>query len=263
MIALVTGTPGSGKTLYTCRRIEHAILAGKMVATNVVLVEDWADRIARSSPLLRLYPRLRRRRIATWRSRLVYVETVDDLARVRLSTTGYEKRLEGRGVAVLDEAGEFLDARAWSEDREQRKRTNRWFQQHRKLGWDVYLIAQQPELVDKQVRELAEYEVRLRNLRRFRVAGVPLAPFNLFLALWGWHGVRSPRPMRKEVFTLSRRTAGLYNTHQVVHTVGEEDGQDALIWLPRPTAGHDDSRPPRGDLEQGAQAPGADGVAID
>jgi hypothetical protein len=145
--------------------------------------------------------------------------------------------LEGRGVAVLDEAGEFLDARAWADDRQQRRRTNRFFQQHRKLGWDIYLIAQQPELVDKQVRELAEYEVRLRNLRKFRVLGIPLAPFNLFVALWAWHGVRSPRPMRKETFTLSRRVRRLYNTHQVVHAVGEEHGEGALIWLPRQERG--------------------------
>lgn len=235
MIALVTGTPGSGKTLYTCRKIEQAVLAGKMVATNVVLADDWAERIATGSPLLRVSRSMRRRRIALWRSRVIYVETVDDLARVRLSTAGYEKALEGRGVAVLDEAGEFLDARSWSEDREARKRTNRFHQQHRKLGWDVFLIAQQAELVDKQVRELAEYEIRLRNLKRFRVAGMPLAPFNVFLALWAWHGVRTTRPMRKEVFTLSRRVAGLYNTHQVVHAVGEDAGAENLIWLPRST----------------------------
>ena len=59
MIQLVSGPPGAGKTYYTCRKIAEAILAGKMVATNVVLVEDWAERIASTVPTLRLRRRAR------------------------------------------------------------------------------------------------------------------------------------------------------------------------------------------------------------
>lgn len=232
MMVTVTGVPGSGKTLYTTTKITEAILAGKSVATNVVLTDDWAERIAKTT-ILRLQPRRRRRRCAEWRRRLVYVNDVDALARVRLSTEGIKRgKLEGRGVAVLDEAGEWLDARAWAEDPESRKRTNRFFRQHRKLGWDVYLISQEAEMIDKQVRTLAEYEVRLRNLRHVKLLGVPVLPFNLFVALWAWHGVRSQRPAKKEFFRVKRRTAGMYDTHQIVHTVGEDDGMDSLLWLP-------------------------------
>jgi zona occludens toxin (predicted ATPase) len=258
VIVLVSGTPGAGKTYYTSRKIAQAIQDGKMVATNVTLREDWAERIGLAHPLLRFMPRRRHRRVAEWQRRLAYVETVDDLARVRLRTHGFERRLEGRGVAVLDEAGEFLDARAWSDDREQRKRTNRFFQQHRKLGWDIYTIAQQPELVDKQVRELAEYEVRLRNLRRWRLMGVPVSPVNFFLALWSWHGVRSSRPMRKEAFRLSKKIAGIYDTHQIVHEVGTDRGTDGLVWLPRDPATDAATPPPPGTTDEDAKASGDD-----
>ena len=163
------------------------------------------------------------------------MRNIDELARVRLSPVGWEKKLEGCGIAVLDEAHEWLNSRESlamdAAAKAQRKGQVRFFTQHRKLGWDVYVIAQQPEMLDKQVRDLAEYVVRLRNLRRMKIAGLPLAPFNLFLALWTWHGVRGGKPMKKQAFMLNRRIARLYNTYQIVHDVTDAEGED-LVWLP-------------------------------
>lgn len=235
MIAAVQGVPGAGKTYYGMRVIAQAILAGKFVATNVKLVDDWPERIANTT-VLRWMPRRRAQKMAEWRRRVAYVEDVDELARIRLGTRGFEKQLEGRGVVVLDEAGEWLDSRSWADDKDKRHRTNRFFRQHRKLGWDVYLIAQDVEHIDKQVRDLAEFTVTLRNLRRFKpFLGIPLWPFgNLFLALWFWSGVRLGRPMRKQgPYTLNKKIAGLYDTHQIVHEVGNDEGHE-LVWLPLP-----------------------------
>jgi hypothetical protein len=234
VICVVTGPPGAGKTLYTVQKIAEAILAGKYVATNVLLADDWAERIA-DTTVLRFQKRRRAAKCAEWRRRMVYVETLGELARVRLSTEGFERgKLEGRGVAVFDEAGEALDSRAWNEDKERRRADNRFMRQHRKLGWDVYLVAQEEEQLDARVRGMAEYLIRLRNLKREpRVLGVSLGailPRPVILALWAWHGVKSARPARKEVFTLRKRIAGMYDTHQLVGGEGE-DAADVL-WLP-------------------------------
>jgi hypothetical protein len=228
VIAVVTGPPGAGKTYYTVRTIAQAVLEGRYVATNVRLAEDWPERII-GGHIARFSPRRRRRLLEAWRRRVIYVESVGELARVRLGTKGWEKNLEGRGVVVFDEAGEALDSRAWNEDKERRKADNRFFRQHRKLGWDVYLVAQEADQIDNRTRGLAEYEVQLRNLRRWKLWGLfPLAPCNVFLALWRWHGA-SGTLMKREWFLLSKRTAGLYDTHQMVQDVGDDDG---LIWLP-------------------------------
>jgi zona occludens toxin len=256
MIALVTGVPGSGKTFYTCRLIRESLLAGKFVATNIKLEEDWPERAIKGQ-LANLSARRRRAYIDRWRRRLVQVDSIGDLHRIRLGTAGWEKKLEGRGVAIFDEATEDLGARDWA--REDRRAAMRFFEQHRKLGWDVYVIAQDAERVDKQLRTLAEYEVTLRNLKRYKpFLGIPIWPFgNLFLALWRWHGERGTRPFRKQLFTLNKTVAGMYDTHQVLHTV-EGDGAE-LLWLPLQAAEPRASAGPRPDPE----GPGAPGGPLD
>lgn len=241
-MAIVSGVPGSGKTYYTVRLIAQAVLSGKFVATNVVLSEDWCDRIVKGH-IKGLSRRQRRKLAARWRSRVVYVESVEELDAIRLGTKGWEKRLEGRGVFVLDEAPEFLDSREWNVDKGGRKAAVRFFRVHRKRGWDGYLIAQDSEMVDKHVRALAEYVIVLRNLKRVRWMGIPLAPCNVFLALWRWHGMTGSRPMKKEVFLLSRRIAGLYDTHQTsfggtgldagaLHLPAEHDPAGPMLRVP-------------------------------
>ena len=200
------------------RLIAASVLAGKFVATNVRLVDDWPERIAKTTTL-RFMPRRRRLRCAQWRRRVIYVEDLDDLARVRLSTLGHEKDLEGRGIAVFDEAGEALDSRDWNTDKERRKSQNRFAHQHRKLGWDVYFVCQEAEQIDTRVRGMAEFEIQLRNLKKFRVCGVRLFPFNFFIAIWHWHAGRARDISKREFFKLNKGLARLYNTHQIVQDV--------------------------------------------
>ncbi len=227
-IYIVTGPPGAGKTYYTVRCIAQGVLAGKFVATNVRLADDWPERIA-STTTLRFMPRRRRARCEEWRRRVIYVEDLDDLARVRLSTDGHEKALEGRGLAVFDEAGEQLDSREWNADKDRRKSQNRFARQHRKLGWDVHFVCQEAEQLDTRVRGMAEFEIRLRNLKKFRVCGVRPFPFNCFIAIWHWHAGRTRDISKREWFTLNKKIAGLYNTFQIVQDVSVQ-----ALQLPAP-----------------------------
>jgi hypothetical protein len=140
-------------------------------------------------------------------------------------------RGEGRGVMVLDEAHYWLNARNWGAD--DREAIVTFFTQHRKLGWDVYLIVQDAEMIDKQVRRLIEFHVELKNLRRVKVCLglLPLSPVNLFLANWWWHGMRHVKPVKRELnrLTWQRR---LYDTTQLHHGI-EQDGDADALWLPR------------------------------
>ena len=102
-----------------------------------------------------------------------------------------------------------MNARSWSA--EDRKLIVRFFSQHRKLGWDVDLIAQHAEMIDKQVRNLCEYIVYLRNFKKAAFGGIRLVPFNLFFAVTTWHAAQRV-VVKRELFRLSW-LKGLYDTN--------------------------------------------------
>lgn len=228
MIALVEGKLGAGKSLFAMRLVDDAIGAGKPVATNVELTPDALYRAAGAHPLRRWFPALRQRRAAKL-SRLVFSShDLGELMRVRLAGEG-----ESRGVLVLDECHNWMNARSWSS--KDRDELIRFFSQSRKLGFDVYLIAQRAEMIDKQVRNLAEYRITLKNLRWYRKMGLRL-PCNLFVAIWRWEAHANAEIVRRDVYPLSRRVAGMYDTLATSHGLAHELPAVEAIRLPRPAA---------------------------
>lgn len=247
MIELVTGKPGAGKSYYSVRAIHQALERGQLVATNVELSEGWAANMARANGFRRLIPG-RVRKVEQRYARSVYV-TADlaEIGRLRLAGCGRCKTCkagkvcakEGRGLLVLDEAHMWLNARTWDQDDagrglgrdaavRQRLAIVRLFTQHRKLGWNVVLITQDEANLDTQVRRNFEYHTHLKNLRRFRVAGlVPLVPFNLFVAIRHWHD-SAKSVVGRQVFTLNRRVARCYDTMATSHGL-EPDAEDVIV----------------------------------
>ncbi|MFN8131543.1 MAG: zonular occludens toxin domain-containing protein [Solirubrobacteraceae bacterium] len=47
MLVLVTGTPGAGKSYYAVRKMLDAVEGGRYVASNVALVDGWAELLVR------------------------------------------------------------------------------------------------------------------------------------------------------------------------------------------------------------------------
>lgn len=224
MIAVVEGPPGAGKSYYAVRKVAQALLAGKIVATNVELADDLGEQLARRNPWRRISKARTSAKAKEIRSRLWQTDSLDELFRLRLAGRG-----ESRGVMVLDEAHSWMNARSWG--KEDREAIVKWFTRHRKLGWDVYLISQDAEMIDKQVRGLAEYVVALRNLRKAKVHGIPVSPVNLFVAVWRWHAIGST-VVKREAYMLGADRR-LYDTYQLLF--GDDDDADGHIWLPRRT----------------------------
>lgn len=223
MIALVTGPPGSGKSYYAVRKAADSLEKGKFVITNVPMVPDWHERVADRHPLRWMLPGRRSALKARWRGRVLHIgDDFSQLRKVRLKGAG-----EGRGVVVLDEAHVWMNSRLWRDD--DRLDIVNWFSQHRKLGFDVYLITQDANNIDRQVRALFEYHVHLRNLKKMKVAGVPVSPMNLFLAIWKWHAAKGA-VVKREAYRLNW-TKGLYDT---MGMYGENARTpDDVLWLPR------------------------------
>jgi hypothetical protein len=237
VIALVVGAPGAGKSYYCVSEILDALEAGKYVATNVELMPGWALAMAKSNFLRRLVPGRVRKTAADYERRLHVTHDLDELFRLRLQpcgSCGGCKRgarcsKEGRGRMILDEAHNWMNSRNWRDG--DRDVIVRFFTQHRKLGWDVYLISQDENNLDRQVRTLYEYLVKLRNLRRYKVLGIPIVPFNFFLAIWTWND-RSGSIVKRQGRRLRRKIARLYDTMATSH--GLDDDVDTIMFPPSP-----------------------------
>lgn len=153
---LVTGKKGNGKSLVCVGRIRDALMDARPVATNLDL------RLEKLLPL-----RLRNTRAI----RLPDKPTRADLDALGKGNESYDE--SRNGVLVLDEMATWLNARTY-QDRD-RQGVLEWLAFSRKLGWDTYLICQNANQIDKQVREaLCEYHVICRRLDRLKIPFVPL-----------------------------------------------------------------------------------------
>lgn len=193
MITIDQGTPGSGKSAVATALALRHIKRGGVVAANFQLVEGWADVLAMQHPLSRLSDAFRYSKASSYYQRFLYV---DSLAAIRsidpraLSVDLYKndgKYSEGNGLLLIDEAQLVFNTRKWGNNFE-------WitfFTQHRKLGWDCNLIAHSIEMIDSQIRPLAEYASTFRNLQKVRVPvlGFPLVPYPTFMIIKRYAGL--------------------------------------------------------------------------
>lgn len=95
------------------------------------------------------------------------------------------------GVLILDELGTWLNSRSFQD--KGRAPLLDWLIHARKLGWDVYLIVQDANMIDRQVREsLIEYQCRCMRMDKVRI---PLIGGLIkdVLGVFGWRGGYLPR----------------------------------------------------------------------
>jgi hypothetical protein len=251
MIEAVTGAPGAGKSASVVDGIAETLATGRFVATNVTLRPGWEYVLARQSITRRLIRGRVEQRAEQYRARLFYTPDLTTLMRVKPGCTRCYAAMdpldanhcmnghfltEGRCVAVVDEAHKWLNNRAWNDDVD-RSSVVRWFKQHRKLGFDIRLVDQSKDAIDKQVRDLIEYHTTIRNMRRAKLAGVSICPFNLFLKITVWdQGPQTRKHVTGRKFSLlNKTTRALYNSWAVNNSDDLYFGEP--IYLPQATEG--------------------------
>lgn len=149
-VYLIAGRLGSGKSLSAVGRIRDALRAGRRVATNLNLDLAALGFDAKRVDCVRLPDK----------------PTGDELKALGQGNDSYDE--SKNGLLVLDELASWLNARSWGD--KDRQGVLDFFIHSRKLGWDVYLIAQSLGQLDKQVRDaLVEYHVVCRRLDRLNV----------------------------------------------------------------------------------------------
>jgi hypothetical protein len=151
---IVHGKKGNGKSLVCVGRIRDALLAGKPVATNLDLsLENLIPHHFGKDKPVRCF-------------RLPDRPRIEDL---ELIGRGSEEIDESTyGLVVLDECAAMLNSRNFAD--KGRQAMLDWFVHSRKLGWDTYFICQNPNQIDKQVREaLVELSVACKRLDKLRI----------------------------------------------------------------------------------------------
>ncbi|TSK07937.1 MAG: hypothetical protein FPO08_01095 [Geobacter sp.] len=230
MIEVAQGSPGSGKSAVAVARAVAHLKRGGIVAANFSLVDGWAESVASHHPFVRVLKFLR---MGSAADRLVYklssslykrfyrVDSVEAIRSInpRTEAVGILKDdgrySEGIGLLLLDECQLVFNSRKW----EKNMVWIEFFTQHRKLGWDVVLIAHDIQMIDAQIRPLAEYESRFRNMQklRFPVIGLPMAPFPLFIVIKRYAGLGAGASViaSRDLFPLPLWAAKLYDSLEV------------------------------------------------
>lgn len=226
MIEVQQGTPGSGKSAVAVARAIAHMRKGGVVAANFSLVDGWADQISKRHPWAFFDDNFRYERASSLWQRFKKVESLDAIKAInpRAEAVGLYKDdgtySEGSGLLILDEAQLVFNSRKWEKNFEWIE----FFTQHRKLGWNVILIAHTIEMIDSQIRPLAEYESRFRNLQKIKIPliGLPFSPFPLFLVIKRYAGLGAGASVisSRDVFPLPLWAARLYDSLAVFNRDG-------------------------------------------
>lgn len=151
MIYLYSGTPGSGKSLHAVSDMLRHNGKGLPVIANFRL-----NPVSVRNPDKMMF--------AT--NAELKPSMLEQYAAYYWQSEG-ERVRENRILLIVDECQLIFNARGWQKNKD-------WvsfFTQHRKMGYSVILIAQQREMIDKQIRGVLEYEYKHRVLANAGIMG--------------------------------------------------------------------------------------------
>lgn len=215
MIYLYSGTPGSGKSLHQARDIRRLLRQrGRLLVTNYPL--DLSS-------------------VKCVRATHIYLSN-DELTPSVLEGVARDffaggHPREGAIKLYIDEAQLLFNARTWNE--KGRRDWLSFFSQHRKFGFDVFLVAQFDLMIDRQIRSLIEYEVQHRAVGNYGMAGWLIS----MLLGGGWHCAISRwyagrQRLGASFFRASRHVCAIYNTWATFNGGGESSSATAARPLP-------------------------------
>lgn len=218
MIEVCQGTPGSGKSAAAVARAILHVRKGGVVAANFSLIDGWADVVASKHVFSMFSPTFRYKLASSLHRRFYSVTSLHAIKSInpRQEATGVYKDnggySEGSGLLILDEAQLCFNSRKWEKNFDWIE----FFTQHRKLGWNVILIAHTIDMIDSQIRPLAEYESRFRNLQKLKIPiiGLPFSPIPMFLVIRRYAGLGAGASVisDRDLYPLPLWAARLYDS---------------------------------------------------
>jgi hypothetical protein len=161
---IITGNLGAGKSTVAVSIIREYLNENRSVATNLNLtIENLINENAKKTKCYRLPD----------------VPTEVDFEVIGKGYEGDFKGDKSNGAIVLDECAKWLNSRSYNQPG--RKGLINFFIHARKMRWDVYLLIQHIDALDKQFRDLfCEYQLHCTRMDRFNVPFVSKIYKSLF-----------------------------------------------------------------------------------
>lgn len=198
MISLYSGTPGSGKSLHTAKKIRTRLRMRRRVIIGNFYVNTKAVRRRKGIYLFVPNDRLTPERLLQFSG--------------KLSRHLGRALKEGEILLIMDEAQLLFNSREWQSAG--RRGWLSFFSQHRHYGYDIILVTQFDRMLDRQVRGLIEYEEIHRKVSRSGYIGFFVGLFtcnNLYVAVKHWYPLRER--LEGSFFLGSRKLFAIYDSY--------------------------------------------------
>jgi hypothetical protein len=228
MIYFYTGKPGNGKSLHMAMIMYHAIKKGKNVIANFEINEGkFANCRHREKLGAFIYQPntywLNNAYLNKDCKRYSYLDGLYNYALQFHKRNGKGQIIEHQTLLVIDECQELFNSRTWN--RKDRLEWASFFRQHRKYGYDVYLISQDDKVIDKQIRAVLEYENEHRCINNYKVFGKILGLLcggKLFVVITRWYAKSGKDShISSDFFVGKRFYYDFYDSYKVFHHVAE------------------------------------------
>lgn len=197
MVWLYSGTPGSGKSYHAAKDVYNRLRSGKSVISN-------------TKYNLKYIPKKHRFKFKYVDNSELTVKFLEDYAE-----TYHVEGKEGQTLLVIDECAVKFNSRDFKD--KDRMEWLRFFAQHRKLGYNVILVAQHDRMIDRQIRAVVEYEVKHRKISNYNMFGLLLSLLcggTLFIAVTYWYGVKEVT--ERNLIAYRRKIGKFYNTYEII-----------------------------------------------
>lgn len=210
MITLYSGTPGSGKSFHAAKDVYKRFEIGGGLIANFPV-----KRPENLKPKKEL-------RVSYWDNSEITPQRLTQYA-----LQFHEMGKEGQTLLIVDEAQVVWNSREF-----QSKGRQDWiafFSQHRKLGYNILLIAQNDRMLDRQIRFVIENEVRHRKLDNYGFGGRFIKAITgnrtWFIAIEYWYGGNKLK-LNSEVFPYRKKFADIYDSYRMFDDL---DGKNVLL----------------------------------
>ena len=200
MITFYTGTPGSGKSYSMAYKIRLSLLRGKNVISTVDIDTNVISKNGR-------------KKIGNFHFVPINELTADYL--YKYFSKHHPEPKESQTIVFIDECQLIFNTRTWQA--QGRMEWIEFFTRHRHLGFDIVLITQNDQMIDKQIRGVVENEFKHTKLNNLFL----LLPITLFYRREYWYGLKDKKPVSRQTIPFRKKIANIYNSLVMYHEFRE------------------------------------------
>lgn len=192
MITLYSGTPGSGKSYHAVALALRVLNSGRYVIANFPL--KFKDKQIKKGYDKRFFYKPNEQ------------ITINELIYFAFEQEMIEKAKESQCLVIIDEAGGRFNCRDFGKS--DRAEWIDFFSQHRKIGYDFVLVAQNDRMLDRQIRGYLETEIKHRKINNFGPFWI--LPFPVFVGVEYWYTAK--QRVGSEFMLFRKKIANQYDS---------------------------------------------------